>query len=99
MATPSTSLNLVDSSGWIEYFTNSPNSGLFAPAIEDTKRLIVPTLSILEVFKWVLRERDENATLKATALMQRGRVVELDAALRCDPQSLGSRTGYRWPIA
>lgn len=97
MVTPSTSPNLVDSSGWIEYFTNSPNADLFAPAIEDTERLIVPTLSILEVFKWVLRERGENAALKATALMQQGRVVELDATLALRAAKLGLT--HKLPLA
>ena len=58
-------LNLVDSSGWIEYFTESPNAAFFAPAIEDTGQLLVASLSVLEVFKWVLREKGENAALQA----------------------------------
>jgi predicted nucleic acid-binding protein len=74
-------MNVVDSSGWLEYFANGTNASFFAPPIEDTKRLIVPALSVFEVFKRVLQQRDENAALQAAALMQQGHVVPLDAQL------------------
>jgi len=74
-------VNVVDSSGWIEYFTAGPNSGFFAGAIEKVDELIVPALAICEVFKWVSRERGETQALKAVAHMQLGEVVELDSGL------------------
>jgi predicted nucleic acid-binding protein len=74
-------MNLVDSSGWLEYFADGPNANFFAPAIEDTERLIVPSISILEVFQRVLQQRGERAALQAVAMMQLGRVVDLHAAL------------------
>ena len=74
-------MNVVDSSGWIEYFTEGPNSGFFAGAIERVGELIVPALTIYEVFKWVSRERGETQALKAVAHMQLGEVVELDSKL------------------
>lgn len=95
IATPSASV--VDSSGWIEYFTNSPNADVFAPAIEDPGRLVVPSLSLLEVFKWVLRMRGEDAALKAAALMQQSQVIALDAALALRAAQLG--LAHRLPLA
>ena len=74
-------MNLVDSSGWIEYFTEGPNSGFFAGAIEKVDELIVPALAVYEVFKWVSRERGETQALKAVAHMQLGEVVDLDSKL------------------
>jgi predicted nucleic acid-binding protein len=74
-------VNVVDSSGWIEYFTEGPNAGFFAGAIEQVDELIVPALAIYEVFKWVCRERDETLALKAIAHMQLGEVVDLDSKL------------------
>jgi len=74
-------VNVVDSSGWIEYFTAGPNSGFFAGAIEKVDELIVPALAIYEVFKWVSRERDETQALKAIAHMQLREVVDLDSKL------------------
>ncbi|MBM3862012.1 MAG: type II toxin-antitoxin system VapC family toxin [Verrucomicrobia bacterium] len=74
-------MNVVDSSGWLEYFANGPNANFFAPPIEDTRHLVVPSLSVFEVFKRVLQQRDENAALQAAALMQQGQIVPLDAKL------------------
>lgn len=74
-------MNVVDSSGWLEYFADGANAKFFAPAIEATRELIVPTLSLYEVFKRVLQQRDEGAALQAIALMQQGRVVDLTAPI------------------
>jgi predicted nucleic acid-binding protein len=74
-------MNVVDSSGWLAYFAGGKSAGFFARAIEDTSRLIVPTLSLFEVFKRVLQQRGEPAALQAAALMHQGRVVHLDSPL------------------
>lgn len=75
------SANVVDSSGWLEYFTDSGRAPLFAPAIEDSGNLFVPVITVYEVFKKVLRERGEDDALQAVSLMQGGHIVELDCAL------------------
>jgi len=74
-------VNVVDSSGWLEYFTDSDRASLFAPAIEDTENLRVPVISIYEVFKKVLRERGEDAALQVASMMQVGQVIDLDDSL------------------
>lgn len=81
-------MNVVDSSGWLEYFADGPNADYFAPAIQDTKALIVPTLSIFEVFKRILQQREEGEALQAIALMQQGTVVELDSRLALEAAKL-----------
>jgi len=68
---------LVDSSGWIEYYTLGPNCDIFAPAIEDTDNLLVSPVCIYEVFKHVLRERGRRAANRAAAGMMKGHVVGL----------------------
>lgn len=73
--------HVVDSSGWLEYFTDSDRADLFAPAIEDTEHLLVPVISIYEVFKKVLRERGEDDALQVASLIQAGRVIDLDGEL------------------
>jgi predicted nucleic acid-binding protein len=74
--------NVVDSSGWIEYFADGSNADFFEAAIEDAERLVVPSISIYEVFKRLLAEPDgEEKGLRVAAMMQRGRVVELGAEL------------------
>ncbi|MEA1959489.1 MAG: type II toxin-antitoxin system VapC family toxin [Chloroflexota bacterium] len=72
-------MNIVDSSGWLEYFADGKNADFFAPAIENIDELVVPTISIYEVFKRVLRQRDETAALQAIAIMQQGTIANLDA--------------------
>jgi predicted nucleic acid-binding protein len=74
-------VNVVDSSGWLEYLADGPNSDFFAKAIIRTADLVVPTLSLYEVFKRVLQQRDEDDALQAVALMQQGTIVELTAPL------------------
>ena len=82
-------MNVVDSSGWIEYFTEGPNSSFFAGAIERVDELIVPAVCIYEVFKWVARERGETQALKAIAHMQLGEVVDMDSKLAVFAARLG----------
>lgn len=74
-------MNVVDSSAWLEYFADGPNAGRFAGPIEDVTGLVVPSISLFEVFKRVLQQRNETDALRAVAMMQQGMVVELDSAL------------------
>ena len=74
-------MNLVDSSGWLEYFSNGKNAKFFAPAIEDTKNLIVSTINLFEVFKKILIEREESSALQAIGLMQQATVVEVNTSI------------------
>jgi predicted nucleic acid-binding protein len=74
-------VNVVDSSGWLEYFAGGPNANFFAKPIEATAELVVPTLSLYEVFKKIAQQRGEGDALQAVAVMQQGRVVELSSTL------------------
>jgi predicted nucleic acid-binding protein len=74
-------MNLVDSSGWLEYFTNNKNADFFAAAIEDTEHLIVSTINLYEVFKKIIQQRDENSALQAIALMHQGKVIDVDSSI------------------
>ena len=74
-------MNVVDSSGWLEYFADGPNADFFASAVEATADLVVPTISVYEVFKRILQQRSESEALQAIAVMLRGRVVDLDVQL------------------
>lgn len=74
-------MNVVDSSGWLEYFAAGPNADFFSAAVEATDTLVVPTVSIYEVFKRVLQQRSENEALQAVAHMQQGKVVDLNAPI------------------
>lgn len=74
-------MNVVDSSGWLEYLADGPNADFFAPAIENTPELVVSSLSLYEVFKRVLQQRGEGDALQAVVVMSQGLVVDLDTDL------------------
>ncbi len=74
-------MNVVDSCGWLEYLADGPNADFFAAAVEDTSALVVPSLSLYEVFKKVLQQRGEGDALQAVALMSQGTVVDLNMDL------------------
>lgn len=82
-------MNLVDSCGWLEYLADGPNAAFFAPAVEDTENLFVPTLCILEVCKRVLQQRGEDAAVQTAALMQQGRVIDLDSGTAVTAAKIG----------
>ncbi|MCB0062910.1 MAG: type II toxin-antitoxin system VapC family toxin [Caldilineaceae bacterium] len=74
-------MNVVDSSGWLEYFANGVNAAFFAPAIEEIDKLIVPTIILYEVFKRIYQQRSEEDALQAVAHMQQGTVIDVDSTL------------------
>ena len=74
-------MNLVDSSGWLEYFADGKNADFFSGAIEDTDNLIVSTINLYEIFKNILQQRDENSAFQAIALMQQAKVVDVDSSI------------------
>ena len=74
-------MNIVDSSGWLAYFADEPNAKYFLSPLSDSTLLVVPTVTIYEVFKVILRESSENEALQAVVAMQKGTVVDLIAPL------------------
>jgi len=70
-------MNLIDSSGWLEYLADGPHAESFLRPLKDTANLLVPTVCLYEVFKVVLRERGDDDALQAVALMKQGAVVDL----------------------
>ncbi len=74
-------MNVVDSSGWLEYFANGSNADFFSEPIEKTSELLVPTISLYEVFKRVLQQSGEGEALRAIAFMQTGELVDLTSTI------------------
>ena len=70
-------MNVVDSSGWLEYFANGSNADFFAPAITDEPNLVVPTICMFEVFKRLSLQRGKEAALQAMGMLYRGQLVAL----------------------
>ena len=81
-------MNIIDSSAWLEYFSDGPNAKHYLPPLNDTSSLIVPVITIYEVFKVVLRESAENEALQAVAAMQKGKIIDLNVSLAMDASKL-----------
>lgn len=86
-------MNVVDSSAWLEYFGDGPNASVFAVAIEAPEGLVVPTLTVFEVFKRTCQIADEASALDAIAVMLQGEVVDLNSALSLDAARVSLDTG------
>jgi toxin FitB len=72
-------MNVVDSCGWLEYIADGPNAAFFEPALIDLAKLIVPSITIFEVYKRVLVQSGQAFAERAVNAMSRGNVVHLDA--------------------
>ena len=90
-------MNVIDSSAWLSYFAGDKNSDNFAKPIETIDELLVPSITITEVFKNILRQRGEESALLAIAHMEQGKVVSLDRELSVDAAYYGVEHGL--PLA
>lgn len=82
-------MNVVDSSGWLEYADDGANAKMFEAPLVDVSRLLVPAICLYEVFRKVLRDRGEESALALAAQMRQGRVVDLDGDLALEAARLG----------
>ena len=90
-------MNVVDSSAWLEYFADGPNASRFAAAIENLGKMLVPSITLLEVFKRISQQRDDAVALQYIAVMQQGEVIDLDADLALRAAVLGQQ--HKLPLA
>ncbi len=90
-------MNVVDSSGWLEYFGKGSNGEWFAPIIQKSADLIVPVISLYEVFKRIALQRDEEEALKAVGLMTTGKVIDLTQEIAILAAELSME--YKLPMA
>ena len=90
-------MNIVDSSAWISYFTDDKNAGVFAAPIENLEQLLVPSIILTEVFKYMYRHADEGVALQSIAHMSQGQTVPLDSALALDAAVVGLE--FKLPLA
>ena len=90
-------MNVVDSSAWLSYFAGDKNSAHFAKPIEAIDELLVPSITLTEVFKNVLRQRNEELAFEAIAHMEQGNVIALDGGLAINAACLGVE--FKLPLA
>jgi toxin FitB len=90
-------MNVVDSSAWLSYFADDGNASAFARPIENIDELLVPSITLTEVFKSVYRQRNEESALAVVAQMQQGKVISLDSELAVNAASYG--VTHKLPLA
>jgi toxin FitB len=83
-------MNVVDSSGWLEYFADGENASFFAAAIEDTDKLVIPVVCIYEVFKRVLLTRGIDAAEQRIADLFKGQTADLTASVALSAAKLSA---------
>ena len=90
-------MNIVGSSGWLSYFANDNNAECFASAIEAVDQLLIPSITLTEVFKRVCQQRSEEDALLVVAQMQQGKVISLNEDIALGAASYGIQ--YKLPLA
>ena len=90
-------MNVVDTSGWLEYFEGGQNAKEFFIPLNEIKKLVVPTICIYEISKIILRESDENHLLQALAAIQKGEIVALSPSISTAAAKVSLR--YKLPMA
>lgn len=90
-------MNIVASSGWLEFFADETNADFFADPITKTDELLVATINIFEVFKRIIQQRDQNDALQAVAVMRQGKVINLDETLALQAAKFGHE--FKLPLA
>jgi predicted nucleic acid-binding protein len=84
-------VNLVDSSGWIEYLQDTPRADLFADAIEDRNALLVPTIALFEIHKVLSRRLAADLVERCLNVMRLGRVLDFTDARAIAASQIAAR--------
>lgn len=90
-------MNVLDSSAWLAFFADEKKAEIFRPIVLDTETLFVPTICIYEVFKVILRERDESSALFFIVVMQKARIINIDFEISLNAAKLNS--SFKLPMA
>lgn len=86
-------MNVVDSSGWLEYFAGGSQASKFAPAIESPQTLLVPVITLYEVFKRVHQLKGEGQAESRVAHMMQSKVIEVSSEIALDAAMLAIKIG------
>ncbi|MEW5829789.1 MAG: type II toxin-antitoxin system VapC family toxin [Chloroflexota bacterium] len=85
-------MNVIDSSGWVEYTTDEENADFFEHPIQETDDLLVPAICIYEVFKRVLREFGEERALEVAGQMSSGTIVAVDRQIAINAAKISNES-------
>ena len=84
---------VIDSSGWIEFFTDGPLADDYANRLRKLVTVITPVIVIYEVYKRLKRELSEDDAVIAVSVMQRSQVVPLNQELALTAADLSLEHG------
>lgn len=84
---------VVDSSGWIEFFTDGPLADDYARKLRNLSSIITPAVVIYEVYKWLKREVSEDDGIIAVSAMQRTQIIPVDTELALSAADLSLEYG------
>ena len=90
-------MNIADSSCWLEYLMGTEIGATVAPVIENPAELIVPTITLYEVYKKLLAEKSEEYALNVISYMQTGKVIELNSGLSLSAAQISRK--HKLPMA
>lgn len=90
-------MNLIDSSAWLEYFSDGRNARFFAPVIQDVENVVISTINIYEVYGKILTEKDESTALQAVGMNQQTKVVEVNSSIAVSAARLSFQ--HKLPLA
>jgi len=90
-------MNIIDSSFWLEYFAGTKAGDIVSDIVENIDELIIPTITIYEVFKKILLERNEDDALLAVGHMKQGKVIDLTEELSLSAAKISIQ--YKLPMA
>jgi len=88
---------LIDSSGWIEFFTDGPLNKAYSKYFKDLSKVIAPTIVLYEVYKKIKRERTEEDALLAVSFINKTAVVQLSESIALLAADLSLK--YSLPMA
>lgn len=88
-------MTVVDSSGWLEFFTDGPLADRYSGYLADDglEKLLTPSVVLFEVYKWVKRQRTEEEALVVAAQMGKTEVVALTTTVALTAADLGLEHG------
>ena len=86
-------MNLIDSSGWLEYLTDGSLADEYSVHLAEPAEVLTPTVVLFEVYKWVRRERSEEEALIVAAQLQKTELVPLNPTIALNAADIGLEHG------
>ena len=74
-------MNLIDSSGWIEFFSEGPRVSEYANYLKDLSQIVTPTIVLYEVYKKIKKDRTEEEALLAVSFMKKTQIIPLEESI------------------